>query len=126
MKYSKKILILPVLFLFMGCHAMHTAVTKGDLEVETKMSETIFLDPVAPKDQVVFVQVRNTSNNPGFDNMASQIKTNIQQKGYRITDDPTKAHYILQAMFYMPINPMMLTWIKQCLEDLVRVLPAVF
>jgi hypothetical protein len=29
-----------------GCAAVHTSIAKKDLDVQTKMSDTIFLDPV--------------------------------------------------------------------------------
>ena len=39
-----------------GCSAMNTAIEKHDLAVGTKMSETIFLEPVAPKYKVVYFE----------------------------------------------------------------------
>lgn len=31
-----------------GCAATHTAIAKRDLDVQNKMTDTIFLDPVGP------------------------------------------------------------------------------
>ena len=45
-----------------GCSAMDTAVKKRDLAVETKMSETIFLEPVTADKRVVYFDIRNTSD----------------------------------------------------------------
>ncbi len=49
-----------------GCSATHTAISKRNLQVQTKMSDTIFLDPVADDKRTVFVQVRNTSDQQGL------------------------------------------------------------
>jgi hypothetical protein len=38
---------------FSGCGAATTAIEKRNLEVQTKMSESIFLEPVAPQKQIV-------------------------------------------------------------------------
>ncbi|MCC5698300.1 complement resistance protein TraT, partial [Klebsiella pneumoniae] len=48
-----------------GCSATHTAISKRNLQVQTKMSDTIFLDPVADDKRTVFIQVRNTSDQQG-------------------------------------------------------------
>ena len=44
----------------------------------------------------MYVEVRNTSDKPEF-NLSPTVKAAIQQKGYTVTNDPTKAHYRLQA-----------------------------
>ena len=45
-----------------GCAATSTAVAKRNLDVQTKMSDTIFLDPVSPDQRTVYVDVKNTSD----------------------------------------------------------------
>lgn len=79
-----------------GCAAVHTSIAKADLEVETKMSDAVFLDPVGQDKRTIFVQVRNTSDRPNFD-IAQPVKAAIAAKGYRIVDDPDQAHFTLQA-----------------------------
>lgn len=79
-----------------GCAAVSTSIAKKDLDVQTKMSDTIFLDPVAPDKQVVFVQIRNTSDKINFD-IATPVKEAIASRGFRITSNPEQAHYWLQA-----------------------------
>lgn len=79
-----------------GCAAVQTAVSHADLDVQTRMSATIFLDPAGPGKRVAFVDVRNTSEYPAFD-LATPIKQAIAAKGYSIVDDPEQAHYVLQA-----------------------------
>ena len=82
--------------LLSGCAATQTAIAKKNLDVQTKMSDAIFLEPVAPDKRVVFVQVRNTSDKQNFD-IEGPIKAAIAAKGYRVTDNPEEAHYKLQA-----------------------------
>lgn len=88
--------ILATLTILSGCAAMHTAIAKKDLDVQTKMSETIFLDPVGPSKKVIFIQVRNTSDKQNFE-VVGPIRDAIAAKGYRITEDPEEAYYWLLA-----------------------------
>lgn len=86
-----------ILFLFLlGCSATHTAFNKRNLDVQTKMSATIFLDPVASDKKTVFLQVKNTTGQSSFD-LQDKIKYSIIAKGYKIVEDPKLAHYVLQA-----------------------------
>ncbi|HDR9106041.1 complement resistance protein TraT [Paraburkholderia sp. A2RO-4L] len=82
--------------LLSGCAATQLAISKSDLDVQTKMSDTIFLEPVADSKKTVYVQVRNTSDKPDFD-IAQDVNAAIAAKGYRIVTDPDKAQFILQA-----------------------------
>lgn len=82
--------------LFTGCAATQVAIAKRELDVQTKMSATVFLDPVKENERTVFVQYRNTSDKPDLD-MASELEAAVANKGYRITRDPDEAHYLLQA-----------------------------
>jgi len=79
-----------------GCAAVQTSIAKKDLDVQTKMSDTVFLDPVSPDKKVIFISIRNTSDKNNFD-INTPIQTAISGKGYRITTNPDEAHYILQA-----------------------------
>jgi outer membrane lipoprotein SlyB len=79
-----------------GCSAIYTSMAKSDLQSQTKMSRTIFLEPTAPQNRTVFVQIRNTSDQPAF-SLESQIKEKLIHRGYQVTDDPEQANYWLQA-----------------------------
>ena len=50
-----------------GCAASSVMISKRNLDVQTKMSETIFLDPVSPDQKVMYVEVRNTSDKDNFE-----------------------------------------------------------
>ncbi len=90
------VIVLASFLSLIGCAATHTAVSKRKLDVQTKMSETIFLDPVGASKRTIFVQVRNTSDKEALD-LASPITDAISAKGYTVTTDPDQAHYLLQA-----------------------------
>jgi hypothetical protein len=85
-----------VVAMLAGCSALHTSIRKRNLDVQTKMSDTIFLDPVSPDKQVIYVQVRNTSDKENFD-IEGPIKEAMTKHGYRVTDNPDEAYYRLQA-----------------------------
>ena len=95
---SKGILAVAIMSLvtLSGCGAIHTSVAKKELDVQTKMSQSIFLDPVAPEKRIIYVRVRNTSDKPSL-SVEYGIKQALNNRGYRITDNPEEAHYWLQA-----------------------------
>ncbi|MBP9777836.1 MAG: complement resistance protein TraT [Rickettsiaceae bacterium] len=79
-----------------GCSASKNLMEHSSLKTETKMSSTIFLDPVSAQQKTVLLQIRNTSDKSNF-NPKNKIALKLTNSGYRITDDPNKAHYLLQA-----------------------------
>lgn len=83
-------------FLLTSCFATHTAITKRDLEVKIRMSESIFLDPLSEDKQIAYVKVRNTSGDETLD-LENAIKTAFIEKGIKLTNDPDEAYYILQV-----------------------------
>ena len=87
---------LAVVLSLSGCAATQVAISKRDLDVQTKMSATIFLDPVKPEQRTVYVQVRNTSDQQAMD-LQPDIAAGVAGRGYAVVDDPDQAHYILQA-----------------------------
>jgi len=78
-----------------GCSAMDTAIKKKDLDVQTKMSETIFLEPVAPDKKIVYFDIRNTSDQEI--NIKDGIAVSFKNRGYKVTDNPNEATYMLQG-----------------------------
>lgn len=78
-----------------GCGAAHTAIKKRNLDVQTKMSETIFLEPTSPEKKIIFVDIRNTSDKDI--SVKDQVLESLRSHGYLITEDPSKANFMLQA-----------------------------
>jgi len=79
-----------------ACAATTTSISKRNLDVQTQMSDSIFLDPLPPGKRSVFVQVRNTSDKEDF-TIEEQVKAAISVRGYRLVENPDHAQYLLQA-----------------------------
>lgn len=95
-RVARVISALVAVSLLAGCGAMHTAVAKRDLDVQTKMSASIFLDPVEPEQRTVYVDIRNTSDKPEFD-LKPDVIAFLNARGYQVIDSPKRANYWLQA-----------------------------
>ncbi len=78
-----------------GCSAVHTAVKKRNLDVQTKMSETVFLEPVSPAQKVIYLSIKNTSDKQ-FEIKDDIVKL-LRSSGFEVTSDPAKAQFMLQA-----------------------------
>lgn len=92
----KKITLIGAVLLLSACAAATTSISKRNLDVETKMSDSVFLTPVASAEKTVYLEIRNGSDKPDF-TINDAVRKKIQSNGYTIVDDPDKAHYILQA-----------------------------
>lgn len=79
-----------------GCSTTATLLEKRNLDVQTKMSDSIFLDPVAPSQKTIFIQVRNTSDKSDFD-VAKSLAASVEARGWRVVSDPGVASYLLQV-----------------------------
>ncbi len=79
-----------------ACGAATTHIAKKDLKVETKMTESVFLEPVDPNDRTIYLQVRNTSDKPNLD-LTGPIYSALVNKGYQITHKASDAHFVLQV-----------------------------
>ena len=97
MKKNFKTILFSLLltFAFVSCSTMHTVVSKRNLDVQTKMSDTIWLEPVSASEKTIFVQVRNSSGKNL--NIEQKVINVLTAKGYRIVNDPALAKYWLQA-----------------------------
>lgn len=80
----------------MGCGATYTAINKRNLDLQTKMSASIFLDPVTEDKKTLYLQLRNTSDKPLL-LLERKIATAIEGKGYKVVKSLDEAHYLLQA-----------------------------
>lgn len=99
-KFTKLIMRFGLLSLFVslmgGCAATRVLLSKKDLDVQTRTSTAIFVDPVAQEKRTIYLDVR--SGVMEFDRRA--FKTFVQQQftqpggaGYRIVDDPEAAQF---------------------------------
>ncbi len=84
-----------------SCSTVATGIEHAHLEVQAKMSNTIFLNPVRPDQKTIFVEFRNTSQVPMPD-LKQMIIARLKQKGYKVIEDPYKAEFWLQGnVLYM-------------------------
>jgi hypothetical protein len=79
-----------------GCAATTTAIGKRTLDVQTRMTDSIFLEPVTAPERTVLVEVRNSSDRPHLD-IAPAVRAALAARGYQLVDDPQDAHFLLQA-----------------------------
>jgi hypothetical protein len=94
-KMISKTLLASAVAVLTGCAATQTALEHGSLQVSTKQSETIFLDPVSNAQKTVYVSVKNTSDEEI--DIAPHLKTALSSHGYKVINNPNSAHYLLQA-----------------------------
>ena len=78
-----------------GCGAASTAIEKRNLEVQTKMSDSIFLEPVSPQKQIVYIKIRNTTDK-NMD-VEEQVKTAVEAKGFKVVSNPEEAYFMIQG-----------------------------
>lgn len=78
-----------------GCAATQTALEHHNLETNTQLSKTIFLDPVASSQKTVFIAVKNTSQEQL--SIEKPLAQALKDHGYRVVNNPSIAHYMIQA-----------------------------
>jgi hypothetical protein len=96
MKILLKILLAFLVLPFLaGCAATEIALEHKDLDVQTKMSATVFLDVEKRQTNTIFVQVKNTSDKDV--SIEALLKQKLEANGYALVSNPQDAFYILQA-----------------------------
>ena len=89
------LLVLSISIFISGCGAATTAIEKRNLEVQTKMSDTVFLEPVSPEKQIVYLKVRNTTDKDV--EVEEQIRKAFESKGFKVVSNPDEAYFMIQA-----------------------------
>ena len=88
-------------FALSSCSTVASGIEYAHLEVQAKMSNTIFLNPVRPDQKTIFVEFRNTSQVEMAD-LKQEIISMLNKKGYTVIHDPYKAEFWLQGnVLYM-------------------------
>jgi len=103
-KKFSRILVLLIMLSFLGmlsgCATIPEAIEHSSLQIGTKMSDTIFLDPeYKMTHRKVFIDVTNTSNIRKINttDFKQKIASALQAKGYQVVLSPSDADYILQV-----------------------------
>lgn len=81
--------------LLVSCAATQTAIEHHTLETQTKLSKTIFLDPVPASQKTMFIVVKNTSDQTI--DVSQSLNVAFQAQGYKVVNSPSMAHYLLQV-----------------------------
>ena len=80
-----------------GCSAISTAIKHRNLDVQTKTSNSVFLDPTPKSEHIAYVQVKDTSGEAIRNSLADEIEKNLQANGWQITDDVGQAKNLVQV-----------------------------
>lgn len=94
--FLKSSILFITVSLLAGCAAIGTAVEHHNLQTQTFMSNSVFLNPAPYQDKTVFIQVHNTSNQVDFA-IQDRLVNYLMNKGYRVVYNPSTAHYVLQV-----------------------------
>lgn len=84
-----------IMFMLGGCSAIHTSVAKRNLDVQTKISTSIFVDPVAKEKRKIFLEVRSGVMEFDRNSFTQSISEQLVNSGngYALTDNPKEAQY---------------------------------
>jgi hypothetical protein len=80
-----------------GCAAVSTSVAKRNLDVQTKISTSVFVDPVQRAKRTIYVNIRSGVMEFDRNAMSHAVRDAFvsNASGYTITDDPDEAQYQL-------------------------------
>lgn len=93
---SKKAGILALaLTIIQGCQATRTAISKRNLDVQTRTSTAVFVDPVPKNKRLVYLNIRSSVLEFDRKRFKRYIMDQFSKNdnGYRITDDFEKAQF---------------------------------
>jgi hypothetical protein len=95
--FAVRLALIPAAIAMSGCAATEMAIQHHDLAVQTKVSNTIFLNPVSPSEETVYVQMRNTSDHSlNMAALTQEVDAGLAAQGYRVVPF-SQAHYLLQV-----------------------------
>jgi hypothetical protein len=84
----------------MGCAATQLALSKKDLDVQTKTSTSIFVDAVSRDKRTIYLDVKSgvmEFDRRQFKQFVKEQFTQFNDNGYQIVDDPEKAQFEMVA-----------------------------
>ncbi len=87
------------LFLLNGCAATQVALTKKNLDVQTRTSTAIFVDPVSKAKRKIYMEIRSgvmEFDRRAFFNFVKE-ELSLNQNGYELVENPEDAQFRLLA-----------------------------
>lgn len=80
---------------FVAATLLLSGCATSNLQTSAKMTQSVFINPVAKEKRTVFITMKNTS---GTDiNLERTISQTLGSKGYMLVDDPEAASYVLMT-----------------------------
>ena len=84
-----------ILISLVAASILFTGCATSQLQTSAKMTQSVFVNPVAKEKRTIFISMKNTS---GADIMLEpRVAQTLINKGYMVVDDPEKATYVLMA-----------------------------
>ena len=83
-----------------GCAATQVALSKKDLDVQTRTSTAIFVDPVAKEKRTIYLDIKSgvmEFDRRQFKQFVKEQFTQFNDNGYQIIDDPETAQFQMVA-----------------------------
>lgn len=101
MKKLNKVLLSALTISILGanltsCATASTYAAHKDLSVQSKMSSSVFLDPAPQSKKIIYVQIKTTTTY-NVSEFKQDIVNDLKDSGWKVTNDPDKAFYMLQA-----------------------------
>ncbi|MCX8023313.1 MAG: complement resistance protein TraT [Syntrophorhabdaceae bacterium] len=93
--FKKLLVFVFVLFAIYGCASTAKIVDHASLKTKVTLSEPVFLNLATPQ-RTVYVKVTNTSDVQNIP-LDQALKERLLKKGVTITEDPSRANWIIQA-----------------------------
>jgi hypothetical protein len=97
MKYNTRMIQCLLILIFLPGLSACTAIFQSkELAVSTRMSDSIFLDPIADSKKIMWLKVTNTTAR-SFVGLEEALRSKFIAKGYKITRNPDKAYQTIQV-----------------------------
>ncbi len=100
MPVTKAFGLLLVVSMLGGCAAARLAMTKKDLDVQTRTSTAVFVDAVPRDKRTIYLDVKSgvmEFDRRKFKEFVKEQFTQFNDNGYKIVDDPDKAQFQMTA-----------------------------
>ncbi len=100
MPVTKTLGIFLVVSMLGGCAAARLAMTKKDLDVQTRTSTAVFVDAVPRAKRTIYLDVKSgvmEFDRRKFKQFVKEQFTQFNDNGYKIVDDPDKAQFQMTA-----------------------------
>ena len=100
MKQIKKITTLAlcsaVVLSLNSCAAISTAIKHRNLETQSKMSNSIMLNPLSPDEKTVYIQVKDTTKY-SFKGLKENLREDLEHDGFTVVHNYKEAHNMIQV-----------------------------